>query len=209
MTFLSRFLISFTVLILSSFNYSVAAVYYVATTGNNANPGTSALPLRTIAYAVSKMQAGDTTYVRGGIYLEDSIRFSKSGTSSLPIKLLNVAGQKPVIDFGKNVRSVAIQNGAGILKPIGYITIEGFEIRNGHFGIVMYNGYNITIRRNWIHHAAAQGINGNGKNILVDRNIINRVGNFAKCAEISWTCNQMHGIYGTGPMCLVWQLRKA
>lgn len=43
-----------------------AATYYVATTGNNSNPGTSSKPWKTVAYAVDKMVAGDTTYVRGG-----------------------------------------------------------------------------------------------------------------------------------------------
>src|SRR6187549_386423 len=74
-----------------------AATYYVATTGNNSNPGTSSQPWRTIAYAVPKMVAGDTTYVKGGTYSEGLIQFLKSGTQSAPIKLLNASGQFPII----------------------------------------------------------------------------------------------------------------
>ena len=46
-----------------------AATYYVATTGSNGNSGTNSKPWRTVAYAVSKMVAGDTTYVKGRLHL--------------------------------------------------------------------------------------------------------------------------------------------
>lgn len=173
--------------------------YYVATNGSDSASGSESSPWKTIKYAVSRMNAGDTTYVRGGVYNEGSIHFGRSGTQSSPIKLLAAPGESPVIDFGNTTNSVGIQNSTGIRNPLGYITIEGFEIRNGHFGIVMYNGFNITISRNWIHHAASQGIHGNGRKIMVDRNVISRNGNFAKCAEKKSACNQMHGIYSTGP----------
>src|SRR5205085_12016371 len=45
-----------------------AATYYVATTGNDANPGSLSAPWRTISVAVSRLTAGDTLYIRGGVY---------------------------------------------------------------------------------------------------------------------------------------------
>ncbi|MEX2493397.1 MAG: right-handed parallel beta-helix repeat-containing protein [Nitrospirales bacterium] len=50
-----------------------ATIYYVATTGNDRNPGTNAQPLRTIAEGVRSLSAGDTLYVKSGTYAE-SIR---------------------------------------------------------------------------------------------------------------------------------------
>ena len=46
------------------------AIYYVATYGNDSNPGTAAQPWRTIQHAANVMVAGDTVFVRGGIYHE-------------------------------------------------------------------------------------------------------------------------------------------
>lgn len=177
-----------------------AATYYVATTGNNSNPGTSSQPWKTIAYATSKMVAGDTTYVRGGTYKEGTIVFGRSGTSSAPIKLLNVPGQYPIINaIDKTKILVLIRNSAGYNKAIAWITIEGFEIRNGHNGIKLYNGQDLTIRRNWIHHNMTQGILGiGGLRVLIDRNRINHNGDFTKCNATPSYCTQVHGLYAHG-----------
>lgn len=173
---------------------SAGKIYYVSTSGSNSNPGTSTKPFKTIAYAVSRMVAGDTTYVKSGTY-SDHIRFGRTGTATAPIKLLNAPGELPIIDcnrVGSNM--VLIQNAANITSPMGYITIEGFEIRECLNGIKMYNAHNVVIRRNKIHNNTSQGILGNGKYILVDRNIINHNGKFSNCGN----CNLEHGIYATG-----------
>ena len=47
-----------------------ATVYYVATDGNDGNPGTEALPWQTIQKAAKTMVAGDTVYIRSGTYNE-------------------------------------------------------------------------------------------------------------------------------------------
>src|SRR2546428_4008825 len=47
-----------------------ATVYYVATTGNDANPGGQSQPFRTINKGVSILKPGDTLYVRQGTYAE-------------------------------------------------------------------------------------------------------------------------------------------
>src|SRR2546428_9686097 len=49
---------------------ATAATYYVATTGNDANPGTPVRPFRTIRKGLSILRAGDTLYLRGGTYAE-------------------------------------------------------------------------------------------------------------------------------------------
>ncbi|MDR4495887.1 MAG: right-handed parallel beta-helix repeat-containing protein, partial [Nitrospirales bacterium] len=61
-----------------------ATTYYVATNGNDSNPGTNSQPLRTITKGVKILSAGDTLYVKAGTYSE-SIRSSQisipNGTS--------------------------------------------------------------------------------------------------------------------------------
>lgn len=171
-----------------------AGTYYVATNGNDGNPGTSTKPWRTVAYSAKKMVAGDTTYVRSGTYKEGTIQFGKSGTSSAPIKLLSAPGEFPIIDFVDKTGSkmVLFQNFSGANTPISWITIEGFEIKNGYNGIKLHNGQNLTFRRNWIHDSRNSGILGNGVRILIDRNRINRNahGNTSSAGG--------HGIYANG-----------
>ena len=75
---------------------------------------------------------------------------------------------------------------------MSWITIEGFDIRNGYNGIKIYNGNNLTIRRNYIHHNLNQGIFGNGTRILINGNKINQNG---VCGS---TCKADHGIYMNG-----------
>jgi hypothetical protein len=44
--------------------------YYVSLDGDDINPGTLALPWRTIQHAANTMVAGDTVHIRGGTYVE-------------------------------------------------------------------------------------------------------------------------------------------
>jgi Concanavalin A-like lectin/glucanases superfamily len=58
-----------------------ATEYYVATTGNDTSgAGSISSPWETIEYSVSCLSAGDTLYVRGGLYRESYIDTFPSGT---------------------------------------------------------------------------------------------------------------------------------
>lgn len=182
-----------------------AATYYVAVSGSNSNPGTETKPWRTVAYAVTTMAAGDTTYVRGGTYDEGLIRFKVSGTPSAPIKLLNYPGESPTISCisAAQFHRIILEHGSDSRTPIGWITIEGLEIRNCSEAIKLNAAHDVTIRSNWIHDNG-HGMLGNGTRILVDRNRINHNGQFAKCAaeaangDINSTCTKDHGLYAHG-----------
>jgi hypothetical protein len=128
------------------------------------------------------------------------INFKKSGTQSAPIKLLNAPGEFPVIDCidYRKVHRVLIQNAAGYNNAIGWITIEGFEIRDCYDGLKIYNAHDTTIRRNWIHHNRNQGVHGNGTRVLFDRNMFNHNGRFAICVTTQSVCNKDHGLYMNG-----------
>ena len=178
-----------------------AATYYVATTGNDSNPGTRSQPWRTVAYAVSTMVAGDTTYVMDGTYNEGVIRFKRSGTQTAPIKLLNYPEHSPKIAFidPDAAHRILIQHTSGYNKAIGWITIEGLELTNGHDGIKWHNLHDSTIQRNWIHHNKFMGMLGiGGTRIRIDRNRINHNGNFDLCTQNPARCNHDHGIYAHG-----------
>lgn len=186
---------------------SRAATYYVATTGSNSNDGlTESTPKLTIAHTVSLMVAGDTAYVHGGTYNEGYIRFSRPGTQASPIKLLNYPNEIPIIVFvnpnaptNSNNNRIDILHASGQNVAIGWITIEGFEITNGHDGIKWYSGHDLTIQRNKIHGNHFMGLIGiGGLRVSILKNIIHSNGNDALCALESWRCNQHHGIYAHG-----------
>src|SRR5688572_28317945 len=105
---LFAFLCSFTLMGYSN-------VYYVAPNGNDANVGTIGSPFLTIQRAQTAVVAGDTVYIRGGVYImqESQIaafsgtnpvfayvtNLTKSGTSGNRIKYWAYPGERPVFDY--------------------------------------------------------------------------------------------------------------
>ncbi|MBN2269474.1 MAG: right-handed parallel beta-helix repeat-containing protein [Sedimentisphaerales bacterium] len=177
-----------------------SATYYVDQShagGSDENPGSEAKPLRTVQKAADIARAGDTILVRSGVYREHVVlRFS--GRQGKPIVLKNYPGEHPVIqpgELGKEPpgHSLLLQAEEGYQRPIGWITIEGLEIRYGWDGVKIYNTHDIIIRNCSIHENWNQGILGNGNRVLIDRNIIAGNGTNKEVAR-----NLVHGIYATG-----------
>jgi parallel beta-helix repeat protein len=133
-----------------------ASVYYVATTGSDSNPGTEALPWRTIQKGVSNLQPGDTLYIRGGIY-QEVVYVSKSGTTDQPIRILAYPGETPAID-GNNYQ-LANSIGSALMKVSGdWCIVSGLEIRrSGDMGIVT-SGVHVTVDNIYAHHNWGAGI---------------------------------------------------
>lgn len=188
-------------------SWAWSATYYVATNGDNANDGLSEeAPKATIAHCVSLMVAGDTCLVRGGTYNSGTIGFRRSGTSTQPIRLAAYPGENPIINFtggietGSTVTRIEIIAGGAQTNLVGWITIEGFEIRNGYEGIKTYSSHDITIRNNYFHDNG-QGILGYGIRWLVEKNIFYHGGAFDECNEGAGSiarCNGDHHIYFQG-----------
>jgi hypothetical protein len=174
-----------------------ARTYYVATNGDDNHPGTEAQPLRTVQKAASLARAGDTILVRDGVYPEAVVlRFS--GQEGKPMVLKNYPGEHPVIQPGDPGQpppghGVLLQAQEGYQNPIGWITIEGLEIRCGWDGIKFYNAHDVVIRNCYVHENWNQGLLGNGNRMLIDRNIIAGNGTNPEAGE-----NLVHGIYATG-----------
>ena len=174
-----------------------ANTYCVSTKGSDKNPGSEAESLRTVQKAADIARAGDTILLRGGVYREHVVlRFS--GQKGKPIVLKNYPGERPVIqprELGKEPHGhgVLLQALKGYQNPIGWITIEGLEIRYGWDGVKIYNAHDIVIRNCNIHHNWNQGILGNGNRVLIDSNIVADNGTNKEAAR-----NLLHGIYATG-----------
>ena len=113
-------------------------IYYVAKDGSDDNPGTEASPWLTIQHAADTIVAGDTVYVKNGIYNEwiyigtSGAHTGTSGTSDQPITYKAYPGHYPIID-GTGLADLGITRGLVTLYSVSYITFEGFEIRNNPY----------------------------------------------------------------------------
>ncbi len=139
----------------------IGIAFYVSTTGSDSNPGTVTSPWRTIQHASNSVQAGDTVYVRGGVYNE-SVNISASGSAIAgPITFQTFPGESAIVDGTGLVPSTSSTQGLINITNRSYISIQGFEIRNYQTaspsaipaGIwVSGSGSNIQILNNLIHN---------------------------------------------------------
>ncbi|MFO0697780.1 MAG: right-handed parallel beta-helix repeat-containing protein [Nitrospira sp.] len=198
--------------------------YYVATTGNDSNPGTKGSPFFTIQKCVDVVIAGDTCLVGDGTYTDTDgngivvyIRKSHAdGTAVNPITIKSVNPFMARIELP----GVDAQN-AGFRIGRSYYIIEGFEITGGAgggknastAGVVFTSGSSGSIvRNNIIHHIGSTicsssvfGISGvfaddNPSNITITNNRIYSVGRLRigenGCSLAATPLQQNdHGIY--------------
>ena len=137
--------------------------YYVATDGDDANPGTQTQPWRTIQHAADVLRPGDTVYVRAGIYYEDvEIRVSGSASGGY-ITFRNYPGETPVVD-GSGLTVPAPHAGLFFIENKQYLIIQGFELAHYRsstrdivpIGIhVRGNSHHIQIVGNVLHDIAS------------------------------------------------------
>lgn len=82
-----------------------AAVFYVSPAGNDKNPGTSPeKPFKTIGYAASKAESGDTVMIKGGIYREQISREWRF-VNPKPITFKAFPDETPVVTFGWPIKN--------------------------------------------------------------------------------------------------------
>jgi len=79
----------------------LATTYYVATDGNDSNPGSEAQPWETIQKAANTMQAGDAVYIKEGTYVEQ-VRPKNSGSKANWITYQAYPGDKVIIKSPNN-----------------------------------------------------------------------------------------------------------
>lgn len=90
---------------------------YVAPTGDDANPGTSQRPYRTIAFAIEQLNAGDTLWLRDGTYVEDiTTPDIRPGRPTARITVAAYPGERPVL------------RGLLWLRGADYWTLDGLSI---------------------------------------------------------------------------------
>lgn len=174
-----------------------AANLYVATTGSDANPGTSTAPFKTILKASQVAKPGDVVNVASGTYT-GGFKTLSSGTASARITY------KSTVKWGAKI--IPSSNGTSVWEHLGnYSNIVDFDINgNGssivRLGLYVGGSFNL-VQGNHVHHLAqttsctntggsaigSDSYSGGVKNDVIG-NVVNHIGSPACISHI-------HGIY--------------
>lgn len=202
------------------------ATYYVATTGSDSNPGTSASPWRNLQRCSrSPIKAGDTCIARAGTYTDTDgngttlyiTPTSAAGTSSQPI---TIKSEKPLGAVIIIPSTHANNKGIYITRP--YYIIEGFDITGGNKAGAGNNGISFQpgstggiARLNSFHHIGRTVCSNTGiynavlvtkvSNVVVERNRFYSIGRRrnGESGCSTTVSNLDHGIYIAGPSNLI------
>lgn len=168
-----KFLLPFILLLSAS---AFGADYYVSLNGNDANAGTEGDPWRTIQKAADSLAAGDTAFVRAGIYRE-RVTVNVSGNAEGGFVTLQAySDERVVIDGAKLNPPKNADTALMLIRDQSYVRVKGFEIRRykatlgnrvpcGVF--IVGECAHIEIRDNNIHHIAYNSKRGNAFGLAV------------------------------------------
>lgn len=154
-----------------------AANFYVATTGNDANPGTQAQPFATFSAANTAVSAGQTIEVAGGTYT--TVLNPKSGTSGNPITWRARAGETVTINLSSGT-CLTINGKTDII-------IDGFTLQGNLTAswVTMDGGATPTTR---VQLRNLRGFNSTGTGIAAG--VFWRNASFCQMINCNW---QIHG----------------
>jgi parallel beta-helix repeat protein len=160
----------FLLLFVSTVSLVRAATFYVASTGSDGNPGSSASPWATLQHAATVATAGDTVIVRPGVYA--GAKFSRSGLSTASITFSGKAGT--IINRPGPLNT---NNDNLWIRNAHYITLTGFESRSAPRSGIAVQGepdapaMGIVLRDNFCHDNGRWGIfTGYAQNLRIIRN---------------------------------------
>ncbi|HEC76362.1 MAG TPA: DUF1565 domain-containing protein [Thermoplasmatales archaeon] len=176
----------------------VGNIYYVDQNhplANDSNPGIEDLPWKTIGKASTTLQAGDTVFVKRGIYNEIVIP-KNSGSNGDYISYIAYHGDEVIID-GKDISLPDDLAGLFHISNKSFIKISGFKIMNAgchdnNAGILVYNSSHIIIENNYVHNTTSSGIGvWESSHIIIDGNEVELACNDGEqeCITIATTSN--------------------
>ena len=170
--------------------HAFGAVYYVATDGKDSNAGSKDKPFATLNKANKVVSAGDTVWIRGGIYdLKDTVFYERykmtagilltaSGESDdNRIHYLAYPGERPIFDAANLPVAIGTDHsdgtpeGAMYTSPIvisaKFLHLKGIEVRNtpmvhnSNSGVFLYASKHIFLEQMESHHNAGPGFFAN------------------------------------------------
>jgi len=169
---------------------SYGTTYYVATNGNDNNPGTQALPWATLQKAVDTIANGDTALVQPGTYVGCRIRYGAAAGSPKTIRangavLINAPG--PLCRRPSDIEIISDDFGA---TPTPYWVIDGFEVTNSpKWGIDGIGGTYITIQNNRTHNNGTSSACTGIHQAFGDGGLIQNNTSYSNAEHGLYTCN--------------------
>jgi hypothetical protein len=158
----------FTLYLLIFGNY-LSAQIYIAPDGLDTNPGTIDSSYGTFPKAITEAVAGDTIYVRGGVYTLTTtitITATKNGTESQMFTLTAYQDEVPILDF-----STQAFGSKGISLKANYWHIKGLQIKGaGDNGMEIDFGSNNIIEQCQFYENRDSGLqlsNGSANNRIL------------------------------------------
>ncbi len=145
----------------------LAAEFYVSPKGSDSAAGTESAPFATVGKAQTAASAGDTVYLRGGVYKFSGtsatvgVAFSKSGTQSQRLNYFAYPGEVPIFDFFELLPNARV---TGFDVTASWIHIRGVEVRGvqqvivGDSWGIRIRGSNNIIENVNVHHCEAPGV---------------------------------------------------
>lgn len=171
-----------------------AATYYVATTGNDSNSGSSSSPFLTVQRGVNAASAGDTVIVKNGTY-QPPTSAGCSGGNGFAVNIAKAGTSGAWITIKAENRGGAILNGAACHSTINlgvgaaYVSIEGLVVTGGYWGGIWsnQNAHHIRVSGNRIEYVgnryetSAYGIagmytNSTSSDFTIEKNTIHHIG---------------------------------
>jgi hypothetical protein len=133
--------------------------YWIATNGVDTNPGTEAMPLKTLAAGLLKVKAGTKLWVKAGTYPSSvtlDVIFKYSGTAAAPVMLQAAPGARPILDYSGTPRGASDARGINLIA--NYWHIKGLEIIKAGDNCIGIAGSNNIIEDVIVHECGDSGI---------------------------------------------------
>lgn len=152
---------------------------FVAPDGNDSAQGSQAAPFATLERAQEAAAAGDTVWIRGGVYRFSGtsraigVAFTKSGTKDKPIRYFAYADEVPIFDLFELRPQERV---TGLDVRANAIHLRGLEVR-GVRQIVVGDSWGVRVRgddnvleRLHVHDNEAPGIfiTSGGSNLILN-----------------------------------------
>jgi len=115
-----------------------AGIYSVAPWGADTNPGTLTQPFRTVAKAAATLQAGQTCYIRKGVYRE-TLTGARSGSGNAPIVFQAYPDEEAVISGMDRLQGWSVYQGSIYRIPV--------SLSLGDENAVCFNGKPMVLAR--------------------------------------------------------------
>ncbi len=163
-----RIALLFTAVILFCCSQLNAATYYASPTGTGV--GTLADPCSFTSGLSKLTAAGDTLYLRGGIYNQSAkISINKSGTATARVAIMAYLNEKPILDFSTEPYSSS-NPGVSLSSTSLYLHIKGLVIRYAGDNGMINNGSNHVIENCEFYGNCDTGLQhkGGGNNLILN-----------------------------------------